>query len=178
VVDGPVDGYTTSQFIYLFTLFSTAHPVRVRVGALTLEESLLMFYSAWIQRTRQYAPARMKVPSRGAGESGSARSLSESATTVVPTPSCRRASLPRLLAVWFFAATGFTSLAGAQSPQILLANATVRTLAGQPGVFDPYTDGVGSAATFNGPNNVALDSSGAIALIVSSTVRGRSAWDT
>jgi hypothetical protein len=44
---------------------------------------------------------------------------------------------------------------------------TVRTLAGRLGVVSPFSDGVGSAATFAGPHGVALDSSGTLALVVS-----------
>jgi hypothetical protein len=43
----------------------------------------------------------------------------------------------------------------------------VRTLAGQRGVTAPYSDGIGSAATFYYPLGVALDSSGSFALVVS-----------
>jgi hypothetical protein len=44
---------------------------------------------------------------------------------------------------------------------------TVRTLAGRQGVSAPFSDGVGSTATFNSPTGVALDSMGTLALVVS-----------
>jgi hypothetical protein len=50
---------------------------------------------------------------------------------------------------------------------INVSTGTVRTLAGQKGVTVPLSDGVGSTATFDRPTGIALDSSGATAVVVS-----------
>jgi hypothetical protein len=50
---------------------------------------------------------------------------------------------------------------------IVVSTGAVRTLAGQRGVTSPFSEGVGSTATFNYPKSIALHSSGAFALIVS-----------
>jgi hypothetical protein len=50
---------------------------------------------------------------------------------------------------------------------IAVSTGAVRTLAGQQGISAPFSDGVGSAATFNFPHGVALDSTGVLALVVS-----------
>jgi hypothetical protein len=78
----------------------------------------------------------------------------------------RRLVLPPLVAstLWFFV---IVRLASAQPMRLMLANASVRTLVGRQGVYAPFSDGVGSSATFHQPVGVALDSSGALALVVS-----------
>ncbi len=50
--------------------------------------------------------------------------------------------------------------------RIDMAIGTVTTLAGRAG-SSGYTDGLGSAATFNSPLGVAMDSMGATAIVVS-----------
>jgi hypothetical protein len=95
--------------------------------------------------------------------------LHSSSTITRFTPQNGRVSLPQLFAMWFIALafSGSMPLAVAQSPLFLLANATVRTVAGRQGVTAPFSDGVGSAATFSNPFYVALNTTGAFALIVS-----------
>jgi hypothetical protein len=78
-------------------------------------------------------------------------------------------STATLFALWLFA-VGVVNPAAAQLPLMTLANGTVRTLAGQLRVTTPFSDGVGTAATFFQPHGVAFDSSGALALIVSTVV--------
>jgi hypothetical protein len=55
-----------------------------------------------------------------------------------------------------------------------IPSGAVRTLGGRQGISAPFADGAGSVATFGGPHGIALDSSGALALVVSST--HRDAW--
>jgi hypothetical protein len=43
---------------------------------------------------------------------------------------------------------------------------SVSTLAGRRGLVSPFMDGIGTSATFNGPNDVALDEAGTLALVV------------
>ena len=48
-----------------------------------------------------------------------------------------------------------------------VASGTVTTLAGQTSIFAPvFSDGTGTAATFLGPQGVALNSDGTLALVV------------
>jgi DNA-binding beta-propeller fold protein YncE len=49
-----------------------------------------------------------------------------------------------------------------------VSSATVTTLAGNAGITG-YEDGVGSAASFNWPNNVAVNDAGTVAIVVSET---------
>lgn len=50
--------------------------------------------------------------------------------------------------------------------RVTLANGLVSTLAGSPTQGSGYTDGVGEAATFSGPEGVAVDAAGSTAIIV------------
>jgi hypothetical protein len=47
------------------------------------------------------------------------------------------------------------------------SNATVTTVAGSLGSTAPFLDGIGTTATFNAPEGVALNSAGTLALVVS-----------
>jgi hypothetical protein len=47
-----------------------------------------------------------------------------------------------------------------------VSSARVTTLAGRQGVESPFSDGIGTMATFYFPYGIALDSAGSIALVV------------
>jgi hypothetical protein len=49
---------------------------------------------------------------------------------------------------------------------IVVASGVVTTLAGRQGVTSPFTDGIGSVATFNFPSGISVDGLGTVALVV------------
>jgi hypothetical protein len=100
---------------------------------------------------------------------------SASATLSPLLPICRRVSRLLLFAYWVLS-LGASRRAAAQVPQYVLANATVRTLAGQQGVTAPFSDGVGSAAIIAYPWGISLDSTGTLAVIVSVDGQRRRRW--
>jgi hypothetical protein len=56
---------------------------------------------------------------------------------------------------------------------VVVSSGTVTTLAGTCGVELPFTDGVGTAATFLRPHGTAVDAAWTFALVVGATVTGR-----
>lgn len=56
--------------------------------------------------------------------------------------------------------------------QIAVSTGTVTTLAGRQGVSAPFSDGIGTVATFAKPNGIATNSDGSIFIVVSVAHRG------
>jgi hypothetical protein len=57
-------------------------------------------------------------------------------------------------------------IAAAQTVNVQLTNALVTTLAGNASVHSPFSDGIGSTATFWQPSGVAMNDAGTFALVV------------
>jgi hypothetical protein len=55
-----------------------------------------------------------------------------------------------------------------------VVSGTVTTISGRQGMQTPFSDGIGTVATFNEPSDIALTSNGAFALVVGVTQSDRS----
>jgi hypothetical protein len=58
---------------------------------------------------------------------------------------------------------------------VVISTGSVTTLAGQPGVSAPFSDGIGAAATFTDPTGIAINAAGTFALVVSVAISSKPA---